>query len=191
MMRWSAAKQGRVEDWTCLSASPDGSWGTAFPDRASPLRFAGRDYFLVHNAGSEGGSSVVDLRNRRIVWQRPTPPGLEQSVYFPRLRQAFTVCSGKIKERSDDEIEKSLEPRTQLFIFDFRSSNAVREAPVETVSLGMVTARIHAVSLDPPLLLIAAGESPERADMLITFDPVSRTVRDRQVAEGSVSQFER
>lgn len=191
MMRWSAAKEGRVEDWTCLSASPDRTWGTAFPDRASPLRFAGNDYFLVHNAGSEGGSTVVDLRNRRVVWQRATPPGLEQSAYFPKLRLAFTVCSGKVKERSADDIQKSLAPQMRLFVFDFRSSRAVREASVETVALEMYTARIHAVSQDPPLLLIAAGSSPERADMLITFDPVTRSVRDRQEALGAISQFER
>jgi hypothetical protein len=79
----------------------------------------------------------------------------------------------------------------RLFVFDFRSSRAVREASVETVALEMYTARIHAVSQDPPLLLIAAGSSPERADMLITFDPVTRSVRDRQEALGAISQFER
>lgn len=191
MMRWSAAQQGRLEDWAALSTSPRRTWGTAFPDRGTTLQFGDRDYLLVHNAGEEGGSCVIDLQKRRIAWQRPTPPGLEQSVYFPQLRRAFSVCSGKVKKRKANDVVKETEPRTGIYHFDFRSQQTVRNAAVEHYPLEWFASRIHAVSMSPPLLLIAAGRTANQPDMLMTFDPVTMEVRDRQPARGMISQFER
>ncbi len=191
MMRWSAAKQDRLDDWTILSTSPQKSLGTAFPDRGLTLSFGNHEYLLVHNAGEEGGSCVVDLQKRRVVWQRPTPPGLEQSVYFPQLRRAFTVCSGKVKRRTADDVVKDTKPQTGLFHFDFRSQHAVRNAAVEKYPMELYATRIYAASTSPPLLLLAVGKVAEQPDILMTFDPVAMEIRDQQPAQGIVSQFER
>jgi hypothetical protein len=191
IMRWSAAKTGRIEDWTVIgTAADDRLTGQSFPDRATALRLANRDYYLVCNAGTEGGAVLVDLQTKQVRWRRPTPAGLEAPVYIPALRQVFSVCSGKTKQREGQEVIRSFHPQSSLFGFDFRSRQAVQEGPVQQWPLGGLTTQIALVSEQPPLLLVALGQEPERADTLLTFDPVSGTVKDQVPAVGVIGRFE-
>ncbi len=187
---WTNARRGRAVHWILLSTSPHGRWGTAFPDRGCPLLLGDHEYFLVCNAGQEGGSALVRLKQREIVWRRDTPPGLETPIFFPQLRQAFSVCSGKTKQRASGRVDKSFHPRQSLYVFDFNSSTAVQTKPVEAVPLPAYTFQITLVEQQPPRLLLAIGSTPEAADRLITYDPVSRAILDNQPAAGRIGRLQ-
>ncbi len=198
LMKWSAARQGRVEDWQELNMAVNDTWGSAFPDRATAFTLGSRELYLVTNAGAKGGSVLIDLGSRSVLWKRATPPGLEAPVYLPTLRKAFSVCSGKTKTRDDDEVTKTLNPQRELYVFDFSSAQAVREQPVSSSPLPGFTTQIAAVSLDPPRLLIATGEKQWVEDVeivdansLVVYDPVQRKILDQQPAAGRIGRFER
>ncbi len=187
---WSRARQGLPLEWRLLSTSPKDTWGTAFPDRGCPLTLGSNEYFLVCNAGAEGGAALVSLSQQKIVWRRETPPGLEAPVFFPPLKRAFSVCSGKTKRRTEQKVEKTFAPQQSLYVFDFSSPAAVQTGPVETIPLGVYTFQIAAVSQQPPQLLLATGPTAAGADRLLTYDPVSRKVLDDQPAVGKIGRFE-
>ena len=174
MLRWSAAKEGKLakDDWVMVSTADSPQLtGRSFPDRATPISLGSREYYLVCNAGEDGGSVLVDLQQRKVVWRRSTPPGLEAPVYIPELRQAFSVCSGKTKRRQGSDIVKSSNPQKSLFIFDFHSREAVQTTAVTTVPLDGFTTQIALASAAPPLLVVAIGAEPDHADTLVTIDP--------------------
>ena len=118
-----------------------------------------REYFLVCNAGSEGGAALIDLARRTVVWRHKTPPGLETPVFFPELQQAFSVCSGKTKQRTATEVTKTFAPQQSLYRFDFSSPAALEKAAVEAIPLKAFTFQIALVSQRPPRLLIATGST--------------------------------
>ena len=62
---------------------------------------------------------------------------------------------------------------------------------VNAISLPIYTVQIRAVSLDPPMLLIAGGEDPKTPNELLTFDPVAHEIKCRRTFEGRVLRFER
>lgn len=191
LMDWDAARQGQLSDYRVLSGSLEETWGNAFPDRVATFRIGEHEFMLVSNAGTEGGSILIDLNSRRTVWSRPTPPGLESAVYVPSLRQAFSVVSGKTKWRADGDVQKEFRPRAELVMFDFRSADAVRNAPVTTIPLPGLPTQIVLASQSPPRLLIAVGQEAQRADTLLLFDPVTQKVTDQRPAAGIVGRLER
>ena len=194
LLRWSDAKVGKLasEDWTMISTDASAELtGQSFPDRATSVVLGSREYYLVCNAGQDGGSVLIDLLKRKVVWQRPTPPGLEAPVFIPQLRQAFSVCSGKTKRRQGKEIIKTSNPQKSLYIFDFHSADAVQNAAVTAMPLEGFTSQIAMISDAPPLLVVAIGSAPDRADTLVTVDPVQRKIIDRRPALGQIGRFDR
>jgi hypothetical protein len=180
-----------VADWNLINTALDDQWGTAFPDRVSRFQFGQSDYYWIANAGADGGVVMLDPRSQKVIWKRETPPGLEPAVYFPQLGQAYSVCSGKTKQRTDEEVTKSFNPGNALYVFDFRSPEAVRNAPVESITFDEFVVRIQPLSQDPPLLAMVAGRDGMKPDSLVIYDPVRRTVRDKQPALGVIAQFAR
>jgi hypothetical protein len=185
---WKAALRGEFANAKTLPTSLDQSWGTAFPDRLVEMYFAGQPYVLVCNAGSQGGAVVASMNSRRIVWKREVPPGLENPIYIRSLQRAYSVCSGKTKQRQGQEIVKSYHPQAGVFVFDFTTAKAVRDEPVRRVAELFTMQRIAQVPGDRPLLLIAGGAT--NPDQLVLFDPKTETVLDQQPAIGTVMQFE-
>ena len=189
LLNWSAAKAGRLESWTTVSTSPQNSWGTAFPDRATLFTYDDRDLLFVCNAGVNGGCCLIDLALRRVIWRHQVPPGLEAPVYIPALKSAYSVCSGKVKQRLRNTIVKHVEPRKILVHFDFTNLN---QPHVETIQLPVYTTQIRATSLAPPMLLIAGGTSKQKPNELISFDPVENVIKDRELFDaGRIFRFER
>lgn len=189
MASWSAALEGRLDDWTTVTTSLGADSGLSFPDRASPVMLGESECYLVCNAGVAGGSVLVQLKPRRVVWRRETPPGLEAPVFFPELKKAFTVCSGKTKLRTPAGVTKESHPGKELFVFDFSSAEAARNAPVNSVSLNAFTVAIASISQSPPLLLLATGDSSDRIDSLVTVDASTLQILDRHPASGLVRRF--
>jgi hypothetical protein len=200
MMRWSAAQVGRMDadDWTLVSTSPSGKLdGLAFPDRAAAMSLDGRELFLVCNAGEEGGSVLLDLAQRQVIWRGTTPAGLEKPIYIPSLRRALTVCSGKTKRRVGDDVVKEFHPQQSLIVFEFperlEGAHQTASTPVVRVSqlpLGAFTTQISLASIDPPWLVVAVGDRPNRADTLLTIDAASGKIKDRHPAGGIVGRFD-
>ncbi|MCA9263205.1 MAG: hypothetical protein KDA60_05130 [Planctomycetales bacterium] len=184
---WSGAQQGKLVNMKYIPTSTDGSWGTAFPDRIAEMYFAGSPFVLVCNAGEKGGAVVVSLDRREIVWKRDVPPGLEHPLYEPGLHKAYSVCSGKTKRRTPDDVAKSYTPRPGVFVFDFTSREAVNSQPVKTVPTDFPLHSLVRVPGDRPLLLVSGGA--KEPDTLLLFDAASESFLDQQPAIGSVRQF--
>ena len=137
-----------------------------------------------------GGTWPVDLAARQLVCKWRVPPGLEAPVFIPRLRQAFSVCSGKTKRRVDADVEKSYHPGQGIYRFDFRSASHVQGAKVKTLALDYLAFVLTCVDAQgSPLLLLAAGK--EHPDTLIAYDPRRQCITDQQRAVGVVRRFER
>lgn len=188
LVDWSEAKTGELHSWKMVCASNDDVWGTAFPDRATVFDRQGCEFFLVCNAGEGGGCFLVDLKNRRPIWRRKTPPGLEAPVYLDELQRAFSVCSGKIKRRLSDDVEKLYRPQRSLFEFDFSSNDAMLNAPVKTYDLPGFTFQITCVN-PSSLLLISLGDSPEAANRLVLVDANTGSIVDECHEAGTVIRF--
>ena len=190
-MDWQAAIGNKIKNWSAVPTSLDGQWGIAFPDRVRKIQFGTHTTLLVFNAGVDGGAVLISPKQRRVLWKRPVPPGLERAIYLPKQRMAFSVCSGKTKTRRTSAIEKTYAPQPYLFAFDFSSSQAFAEAPVEKIELtDKFAIKISRVSPGSNLLLIAVGTKAQQPDELITYDPLKRKILDRQPIVGILGRFE-
>ena len=189
VMDWSEAKAGRMSNWQYLSTSLDGSWGSAFPDRASLVQEG--THALVFNAGPQGGGVLVDMAGRKVVHCWNVPPGLEKPVCLAQLGFAYSVCSGKVKSRGDSDVEQRSAPGRAVYAFDFRPPGQQQPDRLEVLPFDLFVTRVAALdSTNRPLLLLAAGTMGDAADTLIVYDPAGRRVLDRQPAVGTIGQFE-
>lgn len=190
-MDWSAAKKGEIANWSMVSTDIDGNWGVAFPDRVCPIRFGSHETLLVCNAGSVGGAVLISMERRKILWKRPVPAGLERPVYFPQQKRAYSVCSGKTKQRQVDAVKKEYFPKSSLYAFDFSSSDAIATAPVEERPLvDKYAIKIARVGPSSPILLIAIGSDTNEANELITYDTEQQKMLDRKPTAGLLQRFE-
>jgi hypothetical protein len=78
-----------------------------------------------------------------------------------------------------------------LLIFDFQSSDAVRNQPVASVALPGLPTQITLASESPPRLLIAVGQEAQRATDLVLVDPETRQIVDQRAAAGTIGRFEK
>lgn len=186
VMDWEAATQGRLQNLWYLTTSLDDSWGTAFPDRAMLVYMGGNPYALVCNAGKVGGSVMVSLRRRQVVWRAATPPGLEKPVFVGHVGCAFSVCSGKTKVRIDGKISKTNNPQSGVYVFDLSSSEAVKRQEVLVVPSETPLLRI-APTASKRWLILAGGD--EAANTLYVFDPFRKQFVDSQSSIGDLKQF--
>lgn len=188
---WNAAREGRLENWNMISSDATGKWGVGFPDRATRFRERDSEYVLVCNAGLGGGAFVFDVQQQTVIWNRPTPPGLEAPVFWnDDHRFAYSVCAGKTKQRGDDDVVKTFHPRQLLFIFDLRATEG-SAAPTTTLDLGIYTTQIRVVAGPKPLLLIVGGVREDEPDTLMTVDPIARKVIDQYTTSQILVRLER
>lgn len=190
VMDWGDARLGKRVHWEIISTAISGELGTAFPDRGCAVKMAGEDCFLVCNAGKPGGSALIGLNQRKALWKATTPPGLESPVFFPDLKKAYSVCSGKTKARRGGQIEKEYFPRKSLYIFDFSSPESLLSKTVQEIQFDDFVQRIAKVKSARPLLLLALGPRPEGATQLAMFDPVAGKIINQIPAPGVIGRFE-
>jgi hypothetical protein len=189
LMDWSGVRSGQLVNCRYVSTSLDGTWGGAFPDRAALIPMGPHPYAIVCNAGVEGGAVLVDVPGGQVVQRWNVPAGLEQPVYVPKLSQAFSVCSGKTKRREGANVERTFRPAAGLYCFDFRNDRDPKSVPMTRLPLELLGFALAVVDLGgSPLLVLAVGR--ERADTLVTYDPVRREIRDQQPAVGIIARFE-
>ena len=181
----SSVLENGAAKWQYVSTAADGSWGSAFPDRIALFG----SFTFVCNAGEDGGVSLVDIVRGRVVWQRPAPPGLEKPVFVPELSRLYSVCSGKLKRRQENKIDKEFMPQRSVYEFDLSSAEKARTAPVKQYSLDQEVTKLALVRGGQTLLLLAMGQM-DQPDLLATFDPATGEIRDRSPAVGTIARFE-
>ncbi len=190
LMDWSSAQEGQITGLTYLPTSLDGSWGNAFPDRVALIELVGHPYVLVCNAGEAGGAVLVDLPQRRIARKWKVPPGLEKPVFLQQHRLAVSVCSGKVKRRTGNGLEKDDEPRRKIYFFDFSRSGDARDARLQEIPLEGYARRLTTVaSSTGRFVLIASGRGKKAMDQLLMLDAIKKEVVDRVRAAGEISRF--
>lgn len=96
-----AARRGELVNWTVLSTAPDGSWGTAFPDRVGRFQLAGRELLVVANASAAGGVAFIDVARRSFLQQVNSPGGLSTLFFLPSLNMVISGSPGKNKARTE------------------------------------------------------------------------------------------
>ena len=188
LIDWPAARTGNSRKWQYIPSSLDGSWGEAYPDRATRFSLGDDEYVLVCNAGIKGGSILVSLRQRKIVWQAETPAGLEAPVFVPSLRKAFSVCAGKTKKRTPSVTETVYRPQSSVYVFDFSSPEKIRQEIVQSVPLGEYAFKLAQV--DPTLQMFVIATGKEQPDSITVFDASELRVVDRQEALGRIVRFQ-
>jgi len=159
--------KGKLTNYEALSLSPDGKWGTAFPDRVCSLNVNGHHYALITNAGIKGGTNLIDLKERRIIHTFKTPSGLEAPQYLPSCMVAVSVCSGKTKYRKGNKIVKEFNPNKMFYIFDFTgvdagatsfSSNYIKVEGKALIAVAPETSPFVLVASKNQLLVIDASD---------------------------------
>lgn len=179
---------GQEVTWKYLATSVDGSWGDSFPDRMSTFNYDGIEVALVANSGKRGGASLFDLAKQELVWSCSSPAGLETPVYVASQGKAYSVCSGKQKERGRRDIEKTFIPQQGLFVFDLSKSDPSGSC-FEQVPTDKFMFRLALVGpSDKPWIVLAGGlGSP---DTLMVFDPRTGKFVDERPATGALMRFE-
>lgn len=135
-----AALRGELRNYAAVPTSEDGSWGSAFPDRAAVIPTRAGPRLIVCNAGAGAGIAVFEPASRQKVAHFPAQAGADTPVIFPRREVAVTVVSGKLKMRKDGGgLGKSSAPGSALLVMDFSEPGAPRCSAFE---LGVPTLRV-------------------------------------------------
>ncbi len=188
LLDWAKALKGDSEGMRYVSTALDGSWGTAFPDRAELVEIGGRIHALVTNVGEAGGAVLIDLHSRRIVQTWDVPHGLEKPVILPGRPIAVAAPTGKLKSKTAG---RTFIPGDALYVFDLRP-NAPAPA-LATIPLGIPTLQVAAVAPTPgspprPLVVVGGGEVPHGE--LLVVDLAERRIVAREPALGMIQRIE-
>jgi hypothetical protein len=190
IMDLDAALEGRLAHYAVLPTAPDGKWGNSFPDRAASIPGPdGSLRVLVTNAGRAGGAVLIEPAARRLAATWATPPGLEAPEWVAPLEAAVAVCTGKLKFRGPDAVEKELHPRSELYLLAL-GKRAGRKGTVRTFELKAPTRA--GIALRPAssrfvvVALEAAGD-----DRLVVVDGANGKIAAELAAAGQVQRFER
>lgn len=171
-----AAREGSWSNLSYLPVSPDGTWGTAFPDRACRVPVGSGEFVFVANSGREGGVSWVDLSARTVAQKIATPPGLSSPILVNGGRTLVAPVGGKVKWAHFGALRASQEPRAELHVFEIEAGGA---------HLG------HRVVSLPAAATLAAPVSPDANDLVVlTMDSAFAVVRastGRVVAESNAA----
>ncbi|MCC5847410.1 MAG: hypothetical protein JJU29_04875 [Verrucomicrobia bacterium] len=182
-----AAREGRLQNWTVRSTAPDGSFGSAFPDRVGDLQLQGRDLIVVANASQAGGLAVVDPRAREVMQMAPVFGGLSTLESVPFADMLVSGSPGKIKARTPEGLSNNRTPVTVWMLFEIREG----EAPLLPVPLSMETPVHRVMPVDRNRSSLVYLNLGERADEWVVIDVRTRKVHGRVKAFGSVGRTNR
>lgn len=176
------ALRGHLKNLSYIPSSPDGAWGTAFPDRGLLFEAGGKEYLLIANASENGGLVLFDVAQRKIVQSFGAEAGTETPVLLPELKKAVTVISGKAKKRAADGLEKETTPGNTLLVFDLAPLESGDKATLERVPFDCPVVRAQAIAPgNSDLLLLVTGDNE-----FVTYDLEARKELAREPAKGEV-----
>lgn len=180
-----AALRGQWKNLTYIPTAPDGSWGTAFPDRGTFFELGGKEYLLIANASENGGLALFDVAARKILQTFEAPAGAERPIFLPKLKKAVTVISGKIKQRTPEGLEKDTAPGNELLVLDLAPLESGGEAAIERIAFEQPVVRVEAIDPETSaLLLLVTGN-----DEFVIYDLASKTEIARESAHGVVNRL--
>lgn len=186
MMDLDSAMRGELRNWVYLPTSLDGSWGTAFPDRALDFWHDKEHFVLVTNSSAPAGAKIYNLGKRAAVQAFATDPGLEQPRWIPAGGVIVAAPRGKVKARGAEGLTKQFFPTNRLHIFALADASA--DFPIEelrTVDLGHPLHSIDAIAPDQHSVVVINGGDVDQLFLIVdaatgeihqTF-PAQRTVR--------------
>ncbi|MBI4870244.1 MAG: hypothetical protein HY814_01605 [Candidatus Riflebacteria bacterium] len=190
IMDLDAALDGRLAHYAVLPTALDGKWGNSFPDRAARVPGPdGSQRVLVTNAGRTGGAVLIEPAARRLAATWATPPGLEAPEWVAPLSAAVAVCTGKLKFRGPDAVEKELHPRSELYLLSL-GTRAGRKGTVRTFDLKAPTRAGIALRPQSIRFIVVALEAAGD-DHLVVVDGANGKVTAELTASGQVQRFER
>jgi hypothetical protein len=185
LMDLDAAVNGQTTNLVYLSTALDGSWGTAYPDRASLLTLGAKKYALVTNAGRAGGLCLVDLAGRKVSRRFRVRHGLEKPAVLPGANVVVLAPAGKLK----GEGPKSYHPGNEVILLNLDGADT--PADIDIVSVPLDKNIFYVVPIDAEsssLVLLAAGA--DKPDRLLVFDVLKREVVTRAPANGKINRME-
>jgi hypothetical protein len=116
----NAAFEGRFENLTIHSTSPNGEWGVSFPNRGWTFAIGGKSYAFIGNSSVEGGSLIVDLAERRILQHIATGPREITNVWVqPGRNRLVGIHSGLLFERAQDGVADRHVESQEVFTVDY------------------------------------------------------------------------
>lgn len=185
MIDLDAATEGQARNLSYVSTALDGSWGTAYPDRASLVRLGSKDYALVTNAGRAGGLCLIDLEGRKVARRFNVRHGLEKPVVIPAAKCVVMAPAGKLK----GEGKKKYFPGRELILLNL--DEAYDPADMYVIPVPLDENIFYATAVDAEsstLVVLAAGE--DHPDTLLVFDILKREIVARATAHGNINRMD-
>jgi len=175
-----AAREGGWINRSNHSTAPDGSFGTAFPDRWVQFTHRGRDYALIVNAGLSGGAALIDMARREVIQRIEIPPGLENPVWLPKAGLLAAGVPGKVKRNFWNTLEETREPVQGLYTLRTRDTSGGLRLELKQYPIPQVLSRGAAISHDKSFVLFPAK------DQILVVDATSGKVVSQENAQGQI-----
>ncbi|MFA7233014.1 MAG: hypothetical protein WC076_02775 [Terrimicrobiaceae bacterium] len=179
-----AALNGEWKNLAYVPSSPDGAWGTAFPDRGTLLDLGGKEYLLIANASENGGLVLFDVAARKIVQTFPAEAGAETPIYLPKAKKVVTVISGKMKQRTKDGLEKDIVPGNDLLVLDVAQLESAGKATLQRLRFDTPLVKVEAIDPETSSALLLVNGKNE----FLTYDLAARKILAREPAKGPVNR---
>jgi len=184
-----AAKDGAWRELSYHSASPNGGWGTAFPDRAALYPSGSKDFVFVANAGEGGGVLWIDLAERRIAQTLPSPPGLSAPAIVGGGRYLVSATSGKTKFVKWNELWETRRPEAALHVFEVSGGGGSSPSlSAKQVSIPVAAQHVAPVSTGGSDLVAVTATTGDGSEILVV-KASSGALVERQAALGRIHRI--
>jgi len=180
-----AARRGELKNWSVLSTAPDGSFGTAFPDRIAHFVLDDREHLAVANASAAGGVAIVDLTGRSITRHLPAPGGLTTLAYLPSVQMLVSGSAGKNKARTESGLSNVSVPLSIWCRFQHTQKTEFRPVIEE---MGLPVLQTAVLGPDSPWVFLNLGE---HANIWRILHALESTMQAEFEAFGSVQRTAR
>ena len=184
-----AAERGEWKNPVVLSTSPTGSWGDAFPDRATFFQHNGRDFCLMANQGQIGGTVLIDVKAREIVQIFETEHGLAAPIFLPSANVFASVKPGKLKFRSGDGLLRNRFPIREIGLFELPAEGATTPMNFRTVPFDRRAQLAVPVAADRNSLLFVLTQTTTGENFFTVVDALTGEIIDEKAAPSLVGRL--
>jgi hypothetical protein len=184
-----AAERGEWKNPVMLSTSPSGSWGDAFPDRATFFQHNGRDFCLMANQGQIGGTVLIDVKAREIAQIFETEHGLAAPIFLPKAKVFASIKPGKLKFRSGDELVRNRFPMREIDLFVLPAEGATTPMTFRTVPFDRRAQLAVPVAAERNNLLFVLTQTTAGENFFTVVDPLTGEVIDEKQAPSAVGRL--
>jgi hypothetical protein len=184
-----AAERGEWKNAAMLSTSPTGSWGDAFPDRATFFQHNGRDFCLMANQGQIGGTVLIDVKKREVVQIFETEHGLAAPIFFPNAKVFASVKPGKLKFRSGDGLLRNRFPIREIGLFELPADGSTAPMTFRTVPFDRRAQLAVPVAADRNSWLFVLTQTTTGENFFTVVDALTGEVIDEKKAPSAVGRL--